>query len=117
MKDIRMYTMHKIKEYTSEHDEVMNAEMQPVRGVYESTMNLPISVKVPHKYTDTTYVSGYDYDNHPVYGDKPRDVLKKLNIKNRGLCDYPRWDNTLRQFFSDTNQAEQFITELKLCNN
>ena len=102
-----------LTEYTPEHDAVMNIALNPVLGIYEKTMGKPVSVKIPNAITKPTFHSGYDYDNHPSCNEEAvLAALSEIGVKQSALCDYPRYGDTLRVFFEDTETATNFINEL-----
>ena len=101
-----------LTEFTPEHDAVLLVNLTPVLGI-SPFMKKTVSVKVPNAITSPTYISGYDYDNHPMHNTgKIRTALAKIGVEKSCYIDCPRYGDTLRYFFDDTETAQNFINEL-----
>lgn len=101
-----MQSVTNLKEYTPEHDAIMNTEMEVVHGVYPGTWNPNhYSIKVSDLVAKGT--EHYTMDGSQMSYDRANveDKLDAANIKYSALSDYPRHNNTLRLLFATEAEA------------
>lgn len=117
MKDA-LYAKREFGKYSTEWDEVMNAELEVVRHAYFESIwaEFMYSVKLPNSMTNLKMISTFDGDQ-PSYQSEDRFVaiLFHLGIHPmdyRTIADYPRHGDTLRFGFRTLKDANAFLKDV-----
>tara|TARA_R110000737_G_scaffold232027_1_gene245501 strand:- start:960 stop:1355 length:396 start_codon:yes stop_codon:yes gene_type:complete len=96
-----MRSLVKIEKYTPEYDELMDAPLELMHGVYGYVDENKYSIKIPNELAKVTMHHSMDGDQ-PSYDRRAENYLREKGIEaNLSLADYPRNGDTLRLFFDE----------------
>tara|TARA_R110000803_G_scaffold171370_1_gene234326 strand:+ start:96 stop:458 length:363 start_codon:yes stop_codon:yes gene_type:complete len=108
-----MRSLVEIKKYTPEYDELMDAPLELLHGVYGYVEDNKYSIKIPNELAQVTMHHSFDGDQ-PSYSRDAEDHLRSHGIvADQTLADYPRNGDTLRLFFNNAETGYASLYHLK----
>tara|TARA_R110000787_G_scaffold238040_1_gene344357 strand:+ start:93 stop:455 length:363 start_codon:yes stop_codon:yes gene_type:complete len=108
-----MRTLVEIVKYTPEYDELMNAPLELMHGVYGYVEDNKYSIKIPNELAEVTMLQTMDGDQPSYNRDAEVHLRSHGIVADESLADYPRNGDTLRLFFNNAEKGYAALYHLK----